>query len=927
MKSLRAITAFALVSVPACQVLAQTAEKRPNILVILSDDQGYADAGFQGSRDIFTPNLDRLAQSGLRCTSGYVTHSYCSPSRAGLLTGRYQMRFGHERNPTFGRPNNGLPLTETLLPAYLKSAGYTTGWIGKWHLGAEEKFRPENRGFTETFGFLGGGHQYRGWKPNPNSEYLLPIERNGKPVEVNEHLTVAFGHEAAAFVKRHASTGSAQGKSAPWFLYLAFNAPHTPNQPTPQRLAMFTHIKDPVRRAYAAQISLLDDAVGETMVALRETGQDKDTLVFFLSDNGGPLSNHTSNTPLRGGKGQTYEGGVRVPFVVSWPGHLPAGKDYAGMVSSLDIFPTALALAGISMPTDKPHDGVDLIPFLSGKNQDSPHTNLFWRQVGTERRPQGSGWGARVGDLKLVWQRHCPDELYNLTSDIGEVTNVAAARAEDLSRVTSELAAWDKQGVPLAFTVGQGPDDGYHPGQAPDVPPSDAAPAVLSKPDTFPLPLPAQLAWQDAEVVAMFHMDPRIYSKQYARGSLQHVRVTDPDAFARAFNPEKLDTDQWLATAKAMGASAAILVVKHETGFCLWQSDANPYCLKMLPWRGGQGDILRDFVASCKKYGIKPGVFTETRWDCRLGIADHRPVKNAAITQAAYNRMVEGEVRELCTRYGELFELWFDGGAKTPGQDGPNLLPIAEESQPGMIFYHTDQRRDVRWGGSESGTVGDPCWSTAPIQFVRGIKPSGTSPLQHEKGKYEVMKHGQPDGDVMWCPAMADIPLRGANGRHDWMWLPGGEKGVLPMAKLKDIYMGSVGRNATLLLGLNPDKNGLVPEPDRDRCAEFGAWIKSAFGTPLATTNGVGDSLTLDLSSVAKPASYVVLQEDVRQGERVRAYVVEREENGAWIKCFSGQNIGHKRIIPLTTGSVATHYRLRVTQSTGNPQILKFAVY
>jgi arylsulfatase A-like enzyme len=229
---------------------------RPNILVILSDDQGYADAGFQGSVEIPTPHLDRLAREGLRCTNGYVSHPYCSPSRAGLLTGRYQMRFGHERNPYYDPTNHreGLSTTETLLPQCLRSAGYATGWIGKWHLGATPEFYPENRGFQETFGFLGDGHRYLGWQLGAG-EYDSAIRRNGKPVEVKQHLTLAFGHEAAAFIRRH--------EAGPWFLYLAFNAPHVPHEPTAERLARVKSVRDPQRRGYVAQVSLMDDAIGE----------------------------------------------------------------------------------------------------------------------------------------------------------------------------------------------------------------------------------------------------------------------------------------------------------------------------------------------------------------------------------------------------------------------------------------------------------------------------------------------------------------------------------------------------------------------------------------------------------------------------------------------------------------------------------------
>ena len=271
---------------------------KPNILLIVSDDQGFADLGFQGSKDIPTPQLDRLAREGMRFSNGYVTHPFCSPSRAGILTGRYQQRFGHEQNPWYDVNDHreGLPTTEKLLPEFLHNVGYATGWIGKWHLGAAPEFRPEARGFTETFGFLGGGHHYLNWKPHPidtGPEYNVSILRNGQPVDVTNHLTLAFGDEGAAFVRRH--------ESEPWFLYLAFNAPHAPLEPTPERLEKFNSIADPSRRKYAAQVSLLDDAAGEVLAALRETGQEKRTLVFFFSDNGGPQGsdwNGSSNLPF-----------------------------------------------------------------------------------------------------------------------------------------------------------------------------------------------------------------------------------------------------------------------------------------------------------------------------------------------------------------------------------------------------------------------------------------------------------------------------------------------------------------------------------------------------------------------------------------------------------------------------------------------------
>jgi arylsulfatase A-like enzyme len=430
----------------AIQAGALFATEKPNILLIVSDDQGYADLGFQGCKDIPTPNLDRLAHEGLRFSNGYVSHPFCSPTRAGLMTGRYQQRFGHENNPYYD-PNDhreGLPTGEKLLPEFLRDAGYVTGWIGKWHLGAAPEFHPEKRGFTETFGFIGGGHHYLNWTPslkNSGQEYNEPILRNNVPVEVTNHLTLTFGDEGADFVGRH--------KSEPWFLYLAFNAPHNPLEPTPEKLAEFKSIENPKRRKYAAQVSLMDDAVGKVLAALRATGQDQRTLVFFFSDNGGPIMtngwNGSSNLPLRDGKGTVYEGGMHVPFVMNWPGKLSAGRVYDLPVSSLDVFPTALALAGVPMPTNQIYDGVNLMPFVTGANTNTPHDKLFWRMGG------GNQIAVREDDFKLVRVRKQPEQLFNLASDLGETTDLASTQTNKLNQLKASVNAWNKQLVPPAF--------------------------------------------------------------------------------------------------------------------------------------------------------------------------------------------------------------------------------------------------------------------------------------------------------------------------------------------------------------------------------------------------------------------------------------------------------------------------------------------
>ncbi|HVJ81339.1 MAG TPA: sulfatase-like hydrolase/transferase, partial [Planctomycetia bacterium] len=307
----------------------------PNLLLIVADDLGYADVGFHGCKDIPTPHLDALAASGTRCSQGYVSGPYCSPTRAGLLTGRYQQRFGHDYNPAGAA--QGLPPGATLLPQRLKEAGYSTGLVGKWHLGLAAERQPPRRGFDEFFGFLGGAHPYL-------PERAFALLRGATPVAEKEYLTDALAREAIAFVDKH--------KAKPFFLYLAFNAVHTPMEADQARLKRFASIADARRRTYAAMLSAADDAVGKVLAKVRDAGLEKETLVLFISDNGGPTMqgttiNGSSNAPFRGSKRTTLEGGIRVPFALSWPGRIAAGKVYSEPVIQLDLTATMLAAAGL----------------------------------------------------------------------------------------------------------------------------------------------------------------------------------------------------------------------------------------------------------------------------------------------------------------------------------------------------------------------------------------------------------------------------------------------------------------------------------------------------------------------------------------------------------------------------------------------------
>jgi len=395
---------------------------KPNLLLIVSDDAGYADFGFQGCKDIATPRLDALAAHGLRFTQGYAPGPVCSPSRCGMMTGKTPARTGHENNM---RDGFGVEATTSLLPARLKALGYHTGMIGKWHLGAEKPYLPWERGFDDFYGFLGGEHTY--FAPTNKVNVML---RNGKEVPEPEYLTDAFAREAESFIK----TNSHQ--SPPWFLYLAFNAVHMPMQAKPSELDKISNISNKQRRVLAAMTVSLDQGVGRVLAALDAAGVTSNTLVFFINDNGGATYSKFYNTPLRGFKGTLFEGGIRVPFLVSWPGVLPAGKAFDAPATGLDLLPTLLAAGGAQPGAWADSDGVNLLPFLLGQNPARPHEDLFWRFNVVA--------AVRAGDWKLIRIQGAPPLLFNLAADLPEKNNVAAEHPEIVSNLLAKLGDWEK---------------------------------------------------------------------------------------------------------------------------------------------------------------------------------------------------------------------------------------------------------------------------------------------------------------------------------------------------------------------------------------------------------------------------------------------------------------------------------------------------
>jgi alpha-L-fucosidase len=420
-------------------------------------------------------------------------------------------------------------------------------------------------------------------------------------------------------------------------------------------------------------------------------------------------------------------------------------------------------------------------------------------------------------------------------------------------------------------------------------------------------------------LVAVFHYDLHIFDGE--KYNQQKNRIT-PIADYNIFNPKNLDTDQWIKAIKDAGFKIAILTATHETGFALYQSDVNPYSLKAVKWRNGKGDIVKDFVESCRKYGVKPGIYIGIRWNSFYGVYDfmvNGDNKFAENRQQYYNRMCEGMVEELMSQYGDLAIVWFDGGAHGPEMGGPDVLNTFEKYQSNCIFYHNSQRADIRWGGSETGTVPYPSWGTYPFPYSHSTNQEVVL-----KNNFQLLKEGDPNGKY-YMPAMSDAPLRGYNGRHEWFWEPEDEAHIFPLENLMNMYYNSVGHNTSLIIGLTPDPDGLMPEPDVKRLKEFGDEIKRRFSKPLAAKSGKGNQLKINLKN-NQEINHIILQENIANGERVRKFVLEGKTSDGWQTIFEGSCIGYKFIHRFDEMEVSA-VRLTVLESKGEPQIQNFQVF
>lgn len=422
------VLGFCLANFTLKQACAQNSGK-PNLLIFYSDDQGWGETGCYGNKEIPTPNIDALAANGVRFTQGYVAATYCSPSRAGLLTGKYPTRFGHEFNAVANK--SGLRLDQVTLANRLKDLGYATCCVGKWHLGNSEPYRPTQRGFDEFFGTLAN-------TPFFHPRNFIDSRISNEVREVTDdsfYTTDAYAERSIDWLEKN--------KDKSWFLYLPFNAQHAPLEAPQKYLDRFPNITDEKRKLFAAMLSAQDDAIGRVMAKLRQMGQEENTLVFYIADNGGPTQATTSkNGGLRGFKMTTFEGGPRVPYISQWKGHWPAGKVYDFPVMNLDVVPTMLAATGNKIAESEKLDGVDLAPFITGQNSARPHETMYWRF--------GPQWAIRHGDLKLVVSRggSGKPELYDLSKDQSESSDLATSRPEDVKKLQAMWDAWSAQQAP-----------------------------------------------------------------------------------------------------------------------------------------------------------------------------------------------------------------------------------------------------------------------------------------------------------------------------------------------------------------------------------------------------------------------------------------------------------------------------------------------
>lgn len=424
-------------------------------------------------------------------------------------------------------------------------------------------------------------------------------------------------------------------------------------------------------------------------------------------------------------------------------------------------------------------------------------------------------------------------------------------------------------------------------------------------------PTAAQMEWADCELGVLIHFDMPVFRPEYNWEDFG----THPEP--SIFNPSELNTDQWLETAQKLGAKYAVLVAKHCSGFCLWPTETIDYSVKNSPWKDGHGDIVADFIKSCEKYGIKPGIYASTGANGYLHVNAHKIADDAPVTFEEYTNIVEKQLTELWTNYGKLFEIWFDGGLLSMDMGGADVLSLVQKLQPDAIAFQGPYGYPnlIRWVGNEVGLAPYLCWATADST----TNSDGTLVVEG--------MNGNPDAPF-WCPGESDCTLRYKSSfQGGWFWKAGEDSLIYTLDEMMKRYETSVGRNTNMLLGLVIDDRGLVPEEDVKRVEEFGKAIKEVYGTPIKQTSGQGNEIAISFDEPTE-ISRVVIQENIAKGERVLGYTLEgmSVDGGEWAVICTGSNIGHKHIDSFDPQRL-TAIRVVVNKSKAEPDIKNFAAF
>ena len=972
MSTSRSLLTLLLIFALSTSLGARLDERPPNIVLFLVDDMGWQDTSvpFHAERTPFndlyrTPAMERLAESGVRFAQAYAC-PLCSPTRTSILTGQnaarhrvtqWTLRPGKDpsqhaagmQSPPW-RVDGWQPGTPTL-PGLLRERGYRTIHVGKAHFGAKGTpgEDPRTLGFdVNVAGHAAGGpgshHGDRdfsaAWRQGDRIWDVPGLEEYcGKEVELAQALTI----EALRSVEE------AVTREQPFFLYMSHYAVHAPLEPDRRFVQAYRDMEglDPQEAVYASMIEGMDASLGAILDRLGELGVARETIVLFLSDNGGlahgprgrtPMGtgHYTHNRPLRSGKCSAYEGGVRVPMIVSWAERdadcalqrripIEPGSISHGLVLIDDVLPTLCGWAGMDdlEARGMPLDGFDVTGLVTGRpSSDRPGPLVFHYPhfinygAGTIQHGYGPFSAIRAGRFKAIYFYDREKwELYDLAADIGEEHDLAAAEPERLAGLADELVerleAMDAQ-YPVVTATGQ---------QARIRPPA-APPEPLP-----PLPSPQQLAWQELEFYAFVHFNMNTFTgAEWGHGT------EGPEAF----HPTALDCRQWARLASEAGMTAIILTVKHHDGFCLWPSAYTEHDVASSGWKEGRGDVLAELSAACAEYGLRLGVYMSP-WD-----RNHPDYGNSPV----YNEFFERQLGETLSGYGPVFEVWFDGACG----EGPNgrrqvydwdgFRDVVRELQPEAVIFHGN-RPDLRWVGNEAGYAGETNWS-----MFRGedyIAGSGEKPAE--------LNRGHRDG-THWIPAECDVSIR-----PGWYYHAEQDDRVKSLEQLMDIYYGSVGRNANLLLNLPVDRRGLVHENDAARLLEMGALIRATFDRDLAEgarasassvrggwrfapgrgLDGATDAywaaedgvLAADLELELEPPvvfNRVLIQEPIALGQRVARFRVEARSEGEWREIGAGTTIGYQRILR-TEPIRADRVRLSIEDSRACPLISRLALF